>query len=76
MSVLAGLWAAVGQIPYDVRSPEEVALAAQVLLMFMLVGAVGCPVALYFVMRRQRRRQEELRALLDEAEDAHEEAGD
>lgn len=45
------------------RPPEDISFAAQLLFWIMFFGAVGCPVALYFVCRRQARRESWLRAL-------------
>ena len=59
--LLASAW--IAQTPAHPRTPQEIALAAQVILVVMLVGAVGCPLAFYLALRRQRIRQQRERAL-------------
>ncbi len=61
--VLSVVWSAVSQVGADVRPPGDIALAAQLLFWVMFLGSVACPVALYFVCRRQARREGWLRAL-------------
>jgi hypothetical protein len=60
------LWTLICQDLAYPRSGQDVAFAAQVLLASMLVGAVACPIALYFVCRNQRRREQRQRALAAE----------
>ncbi|MGD9518703.1 MAG: hypothetical protein AB7W28_04240 [Armatimonadota bacterium] len=66
MPLLSVLWALVGQKLGDARTPQEVALAAQVVLGLMLFGLIACPIALYFACINQHRREQRQRAVAAE----------